>query len=356
MLSRRAVVLGGLSAIAVAPLGCGGGWRSKTRAGLEKGADALWKLQSDDGAFRSVRYGLLREGWSLTPFALLALTRTGLPLPSDRASKALGWIAHGTRDGVLGLGTSAPDYPCYATAMGLHCLSKLHPPDSDSLIDELRRGLLGFQLTEADGWTDHPGCGAFRMGSADRPKPPHSGHVDLSMTRRAVEALVASGLSKDHPALAEAVGFAERCRTPEGAFVYTATETALNKGRRDGADRGYGTATADGILLRHAAGQPIDRGKTALVAMHRVDENPRVGDGPMRPYAAAMRGYYRAAAGRVFAGVGGPSGWERGLASAVLAEQLPDGTWANERTEQKEDEPVVATAFALEALSAALHR
>lgn len=356
MLTRRAVVLGGLSAAAVAPIGCGGGWRSKARAALERGSEALWKLQSDDGAFRSAKYGLLRDGWSLTPFALLALIRTGRELPSGRASRALGWIAHGTKNGVLGLESAAPDYPCYATAMALHCLTELRPPDSEGLVDELRKGLLAFQLTESDGWKDHPGCGAFRMGSRDVPRPPHSGHVDLSMTRRAVEALVASGLPADNPAIREAVGFAERCRTPEGAFVYTATETALNKGRRDGSDPGYGTATADGVLLRLAAGEAVDRGKQALSAMHRADENPRVGEGPFRPYARAMRGYYRAAAGRVFARVGGPQNWEQALASAVIDEQQSDGTWANTRTEQKEDEPIVATGFALEALSAALHR
>ena len=356
MLTRRTVVLGGLSAAAVAPLGCGGGWRSKAQTALEAGAQALWGLQAEDGAFRSERYGLLRNGWSLTPFALLALTRTGLALSGSGASKALGWMAHGTKDGVLGLGSEAPDYPCYATALALHCLAKLRPPDSDALIAQLQTGLRGFQLREAQGWKGHAGQGAFRMGSNDVPQPPHSGHVDLSMSRRAVEALVASGVAKTDPAVVEALAFAERCRTGDGAFVYTAAETALNKGRRDGSDRGYGTATADGVLLRHAAGKPVERGLTVLRDMHRVDENPRVGDGPMRPYALAMRGYYRAASGRAFARLGGPSGWEEALANAVIADQRGDGSWANERAEQKEDEPIVATGFAIEALSAALHR
>lgn len=343
----------GLSACALAPA-CGMGWRARARRGLTRGAAALWSLQSPDGAFRSSTYGLLRDGWSLTPFALLALARSGVELPAGPASKALGWIAHGAVSGVVGLESDAPDYPCYATALSLHVLSRLEPPDSGDLLAELQTGLRGFQLRGADGWAGHPGQGAFRMGSNDVPEPPHSGHVDLSMTRRAVEALVASGVPTSDPAIREAVAFARRCRTPAATFLYTATETALNKGRRDGEDPGYGSATADGALLLIAAGMDAAESVVALRGMHRVDENPRVGAGPMRPYAKAMRGYYRSAAARVFSKTGGPDGWAEALCSAILSEQRADGTWKNDKSEQKEDEPVIATGLALQALSAAL--
>lgn len=354
--TRRALLVGACAA-AVVPSGCGGGWRSGAREALTRGAAALWSLQGPDGAFRSTRYGLFAEGWSLTPFALLALLRSGEAAPIDRLSRGLGWIAHGTRDGRLGLASLTPDYPCYATALALHVWSIVRPPDGEALRTELDRGLRSFQLRATDGWAGHAAEGGFRMGSSDVPQPPHPGHVDLSMTRRAVEALVAAGAAPTDPALVEAAGFAVRCGTPEGGFVYTATETALNKGRRDGADPAYGSATADGLLTllaTGASGERVDRGLAALRAMHRVDENPRVGDGPLRPYGPAMRGYYRSAAGRVFRRAGGPDGWERALVEAVLAEQRADGTWSNDAPEQKEDDPVIATGFALEALAAAI--
>lgn len=354
--TRRALLIGACAA-AVAPSGCGGGWRSGARAALARGAGALISLQGDDGAFRSARYGLFGEGWSLTPFALLALVRSGEPVPAARLSKGLGWIAHGTRDGRLGLASLTPDYPCYATALALHVLSIVRPPDGEALRTELAGGLRSFQLRSTDGWAGHAAEGGFRMGSTDVPAPPHPGHVDLSMTRRAAEALVAAGAPAGDPALAGAARFAVRCGTPDGAFVYTATETALNKGRRDGADPGYGSATADGVLTLLASGREPERlaaGVAALRRMHRTDQNPRVGDGPFQPYGPAMRGYYRSAAARVFRRLGGPEGWERAMVRAVEDEQLPDGTWSNEAPEQKEDEPILATAFAVEALAAAL--
>lgn len=359
MPTRRTFLIGLGAAVA----SCGGGrpskptWTERGERALERGVAALWGLQAEDGAFRSSVHGLLGDGWSLTPFALLALIRAGRPLRADGASRALGWIAHGTRDGVLGLASVAPDYPCYATALALHCFASIRPPDPDGTAEALRRGLRSLQLRAADGWDGHAAAGGFRMGSVDVPRPPNPGHVDLSMTRRAVEALVASGVPASDPAIREAVGFARRCRTPGGTFVYTATETALNKGRR-AEDPGYGSATADGLLLCAAAGEGgQEQGLGALRAMHRTDENPLVGENPgLRPYARAMRGYYRCAAARVFAARGGPEGWREALVEAIVAEQREDGSWANEQVEQKEDEPVVATGFALTAISSALDR
>jgi hypothetical protein len=42
--------------------------------------------------------------------------------------------------------------------------------------------------------------------------------------------------------------------------------------------------------------------------------------------------------------------WAGALAEALLAKQRPDGSWANSDTEMREDDPVVATSFALAAL------
>lgn len=355
MLTRRTLLTG----LGAAPLvaSCGWTWRSRAGRALDRGVEALWALQSDDGAFRSERYGLLSNGWSLTPFALLSLLRSGRALRAGPSSRALGWIDQGVRDGVLGLASGAPDYPCYATALALECFSRIAPTGGEGTTRALEQGLRGFQLREDQGWGGHPACGAFRMGSTDRPEPPHPGHVDLSMTRRAVEALAATGATSEDAALIQALGFADRCHAGEGAYVYTATETALNKGHRDGSNPGYGTPTADALLLQTAAGRSAEALAPALAAlrgMHRPDENPRVGQGPMRPYATAMRGYYRAAAARAFRRHGGPEGWEQALVDAVVAEQRDDGTWANERAEQKEDEPIVATGFAVVALGAAV--
>ena len=139
--------------------------------------------------------------------------------------------------------------------------------------------------------------------------------------------------------------------------------SALSKGLRpEGADpsedpgQSTGGSTADGLLALVALGLgrsdlPVQRGLSRLHALHQVDANPGLEGGPMASFAPAMRGYWRAGACEVYARLGGPPGWRQGLATVIAAEQGDDGSWRNPSQLQKEDDPLVATAFALQALS-----
>ena len=73
----------------------------------------------------------------------------------------------------------------------------------------------------------------------------------------------------------------------------------------------------------------------------------------MEAFAEAMRGYYRAGAARCFARRG-PAGWQQPLAMAIVAEQHEDGSFRSTSGLQKEDDPIIATGFALQALAVAL--
>jgi hypothetical protein len=88
-----------------------------------------------------------------------------------------------------------------------------------------------------------------------------------------------------------------------------------------------------------------------MLERHRVDRNPGLEDGPMAAFGPAMRGYYRAVAADVFSRFGGPDGWREQIVEAVIKEQLSDGSWVSESALQKEDEPILATGFALLALA-----
>ena len=74
----------------------------------------------------------------------------------------------------------------------------------------------------------------------------------------------------------------------------------------------------------------------------------------MEAFSEAMRGYYRAGAAECFMLTGGPAGWRGELCDAIEAEQRPDGSWKNDNPLQKEDDPIIATGFAIRALAAAL--
>jgi hypothetical protein len=180
------------------------------------------------------------------------------------------------------------------------------------------------------------------------------------MTRRVLESLRAADVASSDPVFAEALAFVDRCQTSNGASLYSPVELALNKGQRSADDEtlGYGSATADSLLARAAAGAPSDtRARQALAwleAHHTPTENPGVSGGPMEPFASAMRGYYRAGAARCFRAFGGPKRWRGELIEAIAAEQGSDGSWQNESSLQKEDEPIIATAFAVDALTSCL--
>ncbi len=317
----------------------------------------LWSQQGGDGRFGSAVYGFLAGGESLTPFvitSLVAVPTALVPLREDAAHRALDFLrtVRGP-DGSVGLAGVAPDYPTYATAMTISAFAALRPEGWRATIEPSVTWLESQQL-RADRWADHAAQGGFGMGSRVARLPPHSGHVDLSMTRRATEALATIGRPP-----AEARDFVARCVAPDGGFVYTPVEPALNKGARvDGHSQGYGTATADGLLTLLALGagptDPLVAGALRrLHALHDPTQHPGVGDGAYRGYADAMKGYYRAAAAGVFRRLGGPAGWREALVGAVCAEQLPDGSWRNPVPAQKEDDPLIATAFAVQALAAA---
>ncbi len=341
-------------------------WRAPTEAALGRGAEWLWARQRKNGAFPSSTYGLLRDGQSLTPFSLVALLQVQpdvLEFPIDQARSALSkMIGMLTPQGALGFFSSAaPDYPCYATAMMLTCLGILKPREWAEASAKPVNWLRGQQFRAAAGWKGHPAQGGWGLGTATPRTPPDAGHVDLSMTRAVLEGLRSVGIRSDDPALIEARDFVARCQTEDGSFVYSPVELGLNKAGTDasGLARGYGSATTDGLLSLLALGsqstEPArDSARSWLLRHHRVDENPGLDGGPMEVFADAMRGYYRAGAAACFLLTGGPKGWRSELSRAVLAEQHEDGRWQSANPLQKEDDPIVATGFAIRALAATL--
>lgn len=370
-LTRREVLTAGLMLGGQGfALGCGSltqrpktdapAWQREGLRALHAAADWCWAQQSADGRFCSATYGLLRGGASLTPFVLLALHRAAtLPgEPTARAVQAL--LTLQNTEGALGFDGPAPDYPCYATGMLLSALTRTQAP---GVRDATRAGVAWLrtqQLSGTRGWTDHPARGGWGMGAKTPHSPPHAGHVDLSMTRRVIEGLRDAGLPANDPCLVEAHHFLRRCQCEDGSFFYSPVELALNKGKRsvNGAPVGYGSATSDGLLcllaLEQSATEPAERAHRWLRSHHRNDANPGLEGAPMQAFATAMRGYYRAGASACFARLTGPPDWRRELVDAVASEQDADGSFRNANPVQKENDPLIATAFALHALANAL--
>jgi hypothetical protein len=168
--------------------------------------------------------------------------------------------------------------------------------------------------------------------------------VDLSMTRFVLEALRASGVDGSDPAMTRARVFLERSQNHDGGFFFSPVTPALNKaGQR--ADRfvSYGTATADGVLALKASGVPdsddrIARGIAWLDRNHQSDLVPGFDEreSPQVSWSAGLRFYYAAAIARV-----------QPEPRVRLPEQADDGSFRNANGRVKEDDPLIATTFAI---------
>jgi hypothetical protein len=152
--------------------------------------------------------------------------------------------------------------------------------------------------------------------------------------------------------------FLERCQNfdADGGFFFSTTEFDTNKAGHDGQRfRSYGTTTADGILALLAAGRPsndprISAAQRWLKAHHRGVEVPGFTGAAYQRWPRGLSFYYSSAAAQAFRSLGVEAG--SGLAEGLRRTQRLDGSWANPETLVKEDDPLIATGFAVRALVA----
>ncbi len=338
-----------ISTIILAQAGCA----RQAQPPLARAASWLWSRQAPDGGWHSHTYGLLRSGQSMTPFVLDPLLQ--IPqAPRDKVDRALAFIHANLRpNGALGMADKdVADYPNYATALAVSALCRARG-DVSCMVDYLRHQ----QFTEQNGWRpSDPAYGAWGMGGEPR-TPPDTGHVDLSMTRYVLEALRAAGISASDPAIAAARIFVERCqnRNQDGGFFFTTTEFDTNKAGQEGQRyRSYGTTTADGILALLATGHEpsSDRVQSAqrwLTTHHRDMYAPGFTGG--EAYARWPRGlsfYYSATVTKAYRAL--KRGAPPNVIANLSAQQYPDGRFSNPENLVKEDDPLIATTFAIQAL------
>jgi prenyltransferase beta subunit len=349
LIDRRAFLLKALAAAGAATTafstGCA---RRRGSSALGSAVRYLWSQQGQDGGFHSTKYGLLHSGQSLTPFVLVALL--GVPEsessspPPGAVERALSFIKTNTNaEGALGLmDDTAADYPNYSTALGLCAIITAKTSGYESVIERMVGQLRAQQFSEANGWTsqDAP-YGGWGMGGSIH-RPPEAGHVDLSMTRHVLEALQLSGASPADPAITRALVYLQRSQNPDGGFYFSPVNPEINKaGQSDSRFASYGTATADGVLALRAAGIPdvdprIGKAIAWLTEHHQPDRAPGFGEESDRPWGSGLRFYYAAVISRVLPNL-----------PVELPTQAPDGSFKNEVNLVKEDDPLIATAFAL---------
>jgi len=195
------------------------------------------------------------------------------------------------------------------------------------------------------------------MGGVPR-TPPNTGHVDLSMTRHVLEALRAADVPLSDPAFARAQVFVERCQNigADGGFFFSTTEFEINKAGHDGKEfRSYGTPTADGILAFLAMGHPLEdphvvAAKQWLVSHHYDMSVPGFVGVAYQRWPRGLAFYYAAASAEAFRALQVNAGGR--VTEGLERTQRQDGAWVNAENLVKEDDPLIATPFAVRALAA----
>jgi hypothetical protein len=345
----------------------------------------LWSQQRADGAWPSATHGIVSGGTAWTPFVLHTLSDVPESRHDNRANfpAGLDFIRRSVdTGGAVGLFNPvepdfpALEYPNYATSYALRALRELGTEDDSALVARMSSYLLSQQWVETRGvGPEHPAYGAWGFGEVSL-QLGDVGHVDLSHTRRVLEALRPAEpetrvkalrflglLQKSISDGREILGIPQNSINADGGFYASPIINETNKAGisidQNGRAffRSYATATCDGILAMLAAGvDPTD--ERIRAALQWLSDNPELQHVPGIPatedgnWEDVMFYYHLAVRSSVLATLEPNSPDLRRIESLIIANQARDGSFSNPLgAPNKEDDPLLATSLALIALT-----
>lgn len=335
---------------------------AEVKAVLDKAIEFLKTRQEADGSF-APKLG----GPGITAMVAAGLIRNGVGADDPVVAKALAYLEKQVQPNG---GIYSKQLANYTTCVALVAFKEANKNGKyDAIIanaGKFLKSLQGDPGDESD--TKFGGVGYDGKG---RP--------DLSNTAFFVESLLAAGVSKDDPAVKNALKFIGRCqnlpgetndrpyakKTTEddrGGLVYNPADADNEKSPNRtaaGGIRSIGTMTYAGLKSFLYAGLSKDdqRVKAALdwIARHyTLDQNPGAGGN-----GSAGLYYYYHLFGKAMDAVGedtftakdGKHDWRRDLFEVLKKRQKADGSWVNENRQFLENSPDLATAYAILSLS-----
>ena len=330
------------------------------KAIVAKAHDFLKKRQADDGSF-SAKFG----GPGITALVAAGLLRNGVPVDDPVVAKAMAALEKAVqKDG----GIHNQKMANYTTSVALLAFVDANTKGQyDTVIKNAAKFLKTLQFDEASIEDKDVKFGGVGYDGKSRP--------DLSNTQYFVDALIAAGVPKSDPAIQRALKFVSRCQnlpgetndqpfakktSPEdkGGLVYNPVVTEKDKGLTpEGGLRSAGVMTYAGLKSFIHAGLTKDdpRVKAALDWIGRnysLDTNPGQGTAGLYYYYHTFAKAMDVLGEDQFTDKAGVKhDWRKELIETLQKKQNPDGSWTNANAAFLENNPDLASAFALLALS-----
>ena len=331
---------------------------------LQRGIDWLVKQQAADGGWHSSTYGGMRDGAGNTALVLYALAHVrDLREGEHRAAFDSGLkflVQQLEPSGAVRAGDQPADYPNYATSLTLTAMHRAGITDWPDERQRMVRYLQQAQLTVARGYSaDFIELGGWNHAGGGPASEIRDGETNISVTSFALEALaVHDALSPE--SRAAALGYLTRCQnlgpgtTNDGGFYFTPIkddprnkegQTTLADGRR--VPQSYRSTTADGWCGLLACGLSRDAPRYAA-AIQWLESNGPVHeifihseqDELVVKQRESMWFYYHTVLPRL--GMRNAAAME-----SLLKRQHADGSWRNASALMREDDPLIATSFAI---------
>lgn len=352
---------------------------------LRTTCDYLWNKQHVDGGWHSEHHGILQGGQAYTPFILHALLEVPDSIyqkPKEKVEKGLQFIRNNlSKEGILGV--KDPDiveYPNYATAYALRVLYKYGDKAKDAaMIKKMQTYLAQQQFNESRGIAPkHLGYGGWGFGETNLPKG-YTGHLDLSNTRRVLQALRESQyqdemLYKNGQKFLQVVQRHPTDQRPQpnidttvkkktfydGGFYYSPTLPTANKAKQAPATeqyhayfRSYATATCDGVLSLIAAGKPLNSeeitaAKKWLLKYNSLDRPDGIPSDDNEQWDTVLIYYHLMVRAEAYFALRHKGNWQAKMVDFLLKNQQKNGSFSNPAgARNKEDDPYLASTCAV---------
>jgi squalene-hopene/tetraprenyl-beta-curcumene cyclase len=331
------------------------------KAAAEKAVDFLLKQQNEDGTFGNAKGSKVTGVVALAVKALASSPRKLRDNDAAIAKAVKYMLLYRQPSGAVAL----PEFGLenYNTSCVALALVALENPAYKETLDKAKKFILSCQVDEEQGYNK----GGFVYGNSKR--------EDLSNSAFSLEALKALGLEESSPAWKNAVLFIKRCQDNDetndvaemkggdntGGFVYLPGDSEQGKIKtRSGKElpKPYGNMTYQAVKSLIYAG--VKENDPALQAAFKwIKNNYSVKE---QPGAAAGQGYYYylIAFAKAFTATGMTDleladgrkvNWAKDLAAQLISLQKDDGSFVNTADRWWESDPVLTTAYALDAIN-----